>query len=329
MLFSQAQAEITQFVLNDAQKGKMAQAQQKAKKYQEKGQMDEVMKIIQGVQESIEDSLTHTQKCQIKATLAVRMRGIYASWMETSINADVATLRNQEIQKRMSKEDKAKLEEMQAAVQKVSEAEQQAMLQSIIAFAENALSASETADLEAFIAGKTADIEKKRLAEFKEHQMVQIRQGATSEQLYPDQKKAALTLQSACNIAQQNEDEQGFLQAANNLSTFMEGALNEQQKAKAAAEVAKAEAVLDKHILEHVNQKKEAAPSTTADVKESTQTYMSNLAAKISSGGEERLEALDEMKAMLKMLDELKSKYEPVVQEGEKLVAADAESQCD
>ena len=105
----------------------------------------------------------------------------------------------------------------------------------------------------------------------------------------------------------------------------METALNEEQKAKAEKEVMQAEAVLDAHIKEYQSTTSDK-PAVSGDVKESTKAYMATLEDKIPKGGhEDRLEALEEMKAMLEMM----KRYEPVIEQGEKLAAADSESQCD
>ena len=311
--YQKAQSEITQYVLDASQRAAMAKAQQEAAVLQQQGQIDKVMDIIRQVQASIESSLSRKQRLQIKATLAVRMRAIYACWMTQAVNADIQQLQQAERFKRMSQEDKDKLEELQQRLGQTQGAEQEMLMKQMVEFGDSCMTAEQKAEVERTVKEQTKAIEKKRLDDFKAHQMTIISQGAASEVLRPDQAQKALALQTEINVAQGKQDPEGYEKAVKALADFMDGALDETQAAKAAEEVAKAEAVLDEHIADFVKKQAvlDAGGVLGPDMQKETKSYMGQLKEKIDQGDQA---ALAEMKSMLALMEQMKNEYEPAVQ---------------
>jgi len=313
--YQKAQSEITQYVLDASQRAAMAQAQQEAGVLQQQGQVDRVMDVIRRVQESIESSLSRKQRLQIKATLAVRMRAIYACWMEQAVNADIQQFQQAERFKRMSQEHKDELEVLQQRLGQTQGVEQEMLMKRMMEFGDRCMTPEQQAEVERAVAAQGKVVQAKRLEDFKTHQMVIVGQGAASEVLRPDQAQQALALQTEINLAQGKQDPEAYERAAKALADFMEGALDVDQKATAEAEVAKAEAVLDSHIADFV--KKQAILDVggvlAPDLEKDTKAHMGQLKEKIIQGDEE---ALAEMKAMLAMMEQMKTEYESLVLAG-------------
>ena len=113
--------------------------------------------------------------------------------------------------------------------------------------------------------------------------MALIRQEAATEVLFAPQKAQALELQTQLTQAQHAGDAAAAEAAMAAMNTFMEGCLNEEQKAEAAATVAQIEADLDAHITKHyidgtsaadADSDSKAIPAAPVDASQPKQAYV-------------------------------------------------------
>jgi len=244
-----ATSAITQAVLTGEQQQDMTNGQQRAAHLHNQGKTAEAMRVVQEVQKSLEASLTKRQRLQVKETLEVRLRGIYAAWMDSTLEADAASSNQTELMKRITPADKASLEKLQASLaQSSNERERRVRMEELISFQDSMLSISAKKEFESFLVTNAQAFATQRLKEFKGHIMIVIQQSAIADAMNPSQQQQALGLQTAVQMARAKEDLDSFEKASKGLEDFMAGCLDEEQQASAVASVAKSEASLDQHI---------------------------------------------------------------------------------
>merc|ERR1711871_894246 len=309
----QAQAEITNHCLDDEQKAQMQAGQKKAEKLQRQGDMKGLMKIVETLQEQVEETLTRKQRTQIKATFKQRCINIFFKWMEDQIVVDESRARQQKTIELLPTEARIEYDAKKKALENVPDAQKQQAMEELAAYPKKHLESAKEAEVEAHIKEKLPEFRKSRGQQLKETILRMQRETAASECLNKEQRKTVLQHTTKIQQSQAQGDEQGTHAAAAQLDSFMNECLSEEDRAKVQAEIDKVEADIDSKLADASRSASGALPTT--DCKAKVEKTFAQLKDEISKGGEEKETALNEMKELLEMMESMKAEYGQYVED--------------